>query len=587
MKKQETKLIQLYTPEGEALMADRDAIAWSEYPRPQMERESYLCLNGIWDFAVSEHGETVDFGERIRVPFVPESVLSGIGRRMPKGGMLCYRRTFSLPDGFMKGRVILHVGAADQIARVVVNGTRMGVHRGGYEPFSFDVTDVLADENTLEIFVTDELESRVLPYGKQCERRGGMWYTPISGIWQTVWLESVPEEYIRSLTFKTDANGAELTVETSGKCKDGEVVLVCDGEDLFLPVKNGRARIDVKDPILWSPENPHLYRVAVRIGEDVVRSYFALRTLEVREVGGTKRLCLNGEPYFFHGLLDQGYFSDGIFLPASPSGYENDILTAKKLGFNMLRKHIKVEPALFYYACDRLGMVVFQDMVNNGDYSFFRDTALPTVGIKRLSDKRMHRDADTRRAFLEGMEQTVRLLSHHPCVCYWTIFNEGWGQFDHAVAYKRLRELDDTRFIDSTSGWFSPLRKKDTCTDVESLHVYFKPVKVKVEDKPIVLSEFGGYSYRVAEHISNLTRNYGYKSFCDKDSLEDALEHLYLHEVLPAIEMGLCAAVYTQLSDVEDETNGLLTYDRRVEKVSAERMQSISQALFATFFKKN
>ena len=583
--KQDNHVVDLYTVEGEALMRDENRVPWDVYPRPHLERDSFLCLNGWWEFAVVEGSAAPDYRERIRVPFVPESKLSGIGRAMPKGAKLCYRRSFALEKTFVCERVILHFGAADQIAEVYLNGKLIGGHVGGYEHFSFDITDCLQDENVLEVFVTDELENHVLPYGKQCERRGGMWYTPVSGIWQTVWIESVPRVYVREVQIQTDKTGADLSLDLVGDCKRGEVVLICDDADAFFPIEDGKARIDVPDPIYWSPEKPHLYSIVIKVGEDIVRSYFALRTLEVSEINGTKRICLNGKPYFFHGLLDQGYFSDGIFLPATPNGYKNDVLTAKKFGFNMLRKHIKVEPETFYYACDRLGMVVFQDMVNNGDYSFFRDTALPTIGVKRLSDKRMHRDPKTREAFLAGMEQTARQLAHHPSICYWTIFNEGWGQFDHASAYERLKSIDDSRIIDSTSGWFSPLCRKKTTSDVESLHVYFKPVKIKVANNPIVLSEFGGYSYKVEKNTYNLKDNYGYRTFKEQNAFEDAVESLYIGEICSAIQKGLCATVYTQLSDVEDETNGIVTYDRKVEKVSEKRMKQMAKTLFTTFAK--
>ncbi len=314
--------------------------------------------------------------------------------------------------------------------------------------------------------------------------------------------------------------------------------------------------------------------MTIQVGEDKVESYFALRTLEIREVGGIPRLCLNGEPYFFHGLLDQGYWSDGLFTPAEPECYTSDILAMKKLGFNMLRKHIKVEPERFYYDCDRLGMVVFQDMVNNGDYSFLRDTALPTVGLQRMPDKHLHRDEATRRAFLAGMEAVVKQLKNHPCILYWTIFNEGWGQFDSASAYERLRELDDTRWIDSTSGWFRWGK-----TDVESIHCYFKKYRFKLDKKPVVLSEFGGYSHGVSGHLFNTEKSYGYGSCPDLDSLGDRIERLYRDEIIPAVQQGLCASVYTQVSDVEDEINGLLTYDRKVEKLTPERMIPIARDL--------
>ncbi len=580
--KEKERLCWLYTPEGETLLKEEGSfIPWNTYPRPRMRRQSFFCLNGEWDFALSEAGEIpAVFEEKIRVPFVPESPLSGIGREIPQGRTLCYRRSFSLPKGREGERTLLHFGGVEQIARVDLNGKTVGEHVGGYAGFSFDVTEVLTEENKLTVLVRDELDKQILPYGKQKEKRGGMWYTPVSGLWQTVWLERVPASYIRSLSVATDREGATVFVDFCGEQTEGEVTLHLPEGDRAYPLVDGHARVSVPDPVLWSPENPHLYEFTVKLSEDAVDSYFALRTLETKAVGGKPRLCLNGEPYFFHGLLDQGYFSDGIFLPASPEGYERDILAAKALGFNMLRKHIKVEPEQFYFDCDRLGMVVFQDMVNNSSYSFLRDTALPTVGVKRRNDRRLHRDPQRREAFLRSMEETVTRLSFHPSVCYWTIFNEGWGQFDHAAAYKRLREMDATRWIDSVSGWFLP-RRGDAVSDVDSAHVYFKPYRFKSTRKPAVLSEFGGYAHGVPGHIFNPDKSYGYRTFRDREALEGAIVALYREQIIPAAEAGLCAAVYTQLTDVEDEINGLLTYDRKVEKVSRERMLAVAEELFS------
>lgn len=569
---QETKLVQLMTPDGEQLLSSPPPTPWNVYPRPHLRRDSFLCLNGLWDFSVVEDRQAPRYDEKILVPFVPESPLSGIGRTIPEHATLCYRKEFSLPEGFSRGRVLLHIDAADQIATVLMNGKILGTHRGGYDRFTVDVTDALEEKNILEIFVTDELENKVLPYGKQKAKRGGMWYTPISGIWQTVWLESVPKRYIKEISVRTTLTSATVSVEMNdGSSAEGR--LVAGG--VSVDFTNGQAAAEIPEPILWTPETPHLYDLTLTVGEDEISSYFALRTVTIEN----KRLCLNGKPIFCHGLLDQGYFSDGIFLPAKPSGYEKDILFAKRMGFNMLRKHIKVEPEQFYYDCDRLGMLVFQDMVNNSDYSFLRDTALPTVGLLRRNDKRLHRDKETREAFLDGMETTVRQLSFHPSVIVWTIFNEGWGQFDHETAYRRLKELDDTRPIDSTSGWFAPRRGKESFTDFDSRHVYFKPVKLTMGEKALFLSEFGGYSYKIEGHSFNLKDNYGYRTFTDRKSFTDALEKLYLDEIVPAVRNGLCAAVYTQLSDIEDETNGLITYDRRVEKVDEEQMRKIAEAL--------
>ena len=552
----------LYTPEGESLTVS----TWDVYPRPQLVRDSFFSLNGIWDFTVGDGN-----WETITVPFPPESLLSGIHRHMGKRPHLVYKKTFTLPEGFMRDRVILHFGAVDQIAVVTLNGTVLGEHRGGYAPFSFDITDCLQDTNTLVVEVTDNLSDKILPYGKQCEKRGGMWYTPVSGIWQTVWIESVPSDYVRALRIDT---GADYAVFRAAGVTRGTVTVTTPHGEISVPMRDCIARVDLPSPRMWSPEDPYLYEFTLATESDTVRSYFAIRTLDICKINGISRLCLNGKPYFFHGVLDQGYFSDGIFTPASPKCYDNDILAMKNLGFNMLRKHIKIEPEYFYYACDRLGMIVFQDIVNNGDYSFFRDTALPTVGLKKLPDRHLHRDPATRQAFIRGMEETVAQLRNHPSVCCWTIFNEGWGQFDSENMYHRLKKFDPTRFIDTASGWFH-----GATSDVDSQHVYFKPVKLKPSDKPIFLSEFGGYVYRVEGHVFNPDKTYGYRIFDDRQKFEGALVKLYETEVIPQIGLGLCAAVYTQLSDVEDETNGLLTYDRKVCKVDAARMRAMAAKL--------
>lgn len=560
MKKE--SFVTLYTAEGEGLSGQ----PWNIYPRPQMKRDSFFCLNGIWDFYAND-GEK----ETILVPFPPESALSGIERRLGKFPAVKYERTFTLPEGFVKGRVILHFGAADQTTAVILNGHEVGTHLGGYDAFSFDITDYLQEENRLTVACIDDLESHILPYGKQREKRGGMWYTPVTGIWQTVWIESVPERYIESLKIDTGADFVQISVKG---VTDGVVTVQTPDGEITSKLTDSTARLEVKNPRLWSPEDPYLYGFRITAGEDEISSYFALRTLEIKTIDGLPRLCLNGKPYFFHGLLDQGYYSDGIYTPASPENYTRDVAEMKALGFNTLRKHIKVEPEHFYFECDRLGMIVFQDMVNNGDYSFFRDTALPTAGIKKLPDQWLHRDKATRKCFEEGMISTVQQLYNHPCICYWTIFNEGWGQFNSAEMYKKLKTLDSSRFIDATSGWF-----KGKKSDVESLHVYFKPVKIKSGDKPVVLSEFGGYSYQPEGHIFHSGKPYGYRFFEDRQRFEDALIELYENEIIPAVSQGLCGAIYTQVSDVEDETNGLISYDRKVLKVSPERMLKIAEKI--------
>ena len=556
----------LYTSQGENI----PDIPWNVYPRPQLRRDSFFNLNGYWDFTCSHSRNLpLNYPGVILVPFCPESLLSGLNTHFPEGEFLYYRRTFTLPEGFHKGRVLLHIGAADQELQCYVNNKFVGSHIGGYESMTFDITEQLRTENTLTIRCTDDLRKHTLPYGKQSLSRGGMWYTPVSGIWQTVWLESVPEKHIHKLNIEN--RGTSVTISVM-PFLNGTVTV--NGLGSF-PLTAGKAVITPEKPHLWSPEDPYLYDFTVETETDRVQSYFALRTLDIQEVNGFPRLCLNGKPYFFHGLLDQGYFSDGIYTPAAPECYTQDIQTAKKLGFNTLRKHIKVEPEQFYYDCDRLGMIVFQDMVNNGDYSYFRDTVLPTIGLQKLADKTMHRNADTRQAFLNGMKATVEQLRNHPCIVYWTIFNEGWGQFAADEAYDTLQELDGTRFIDTTSGWF---RQKKT--DVESLHVYFGSWKgLKSGKKPLVLSEFGGYTYYVNGHVLNPKNSYGYKTCHTPGELQQEMEVLYRSKILPAIGKGLCAAIYTQLSDVEDEINGLVTYDRKITKVDEQAMQTLAKDL--------
>lgn len=563
----------LYTPSGEQLASQPDITPWDVYPRPQQRRDSFYNLNGWWDFAIND-GESVptEYDRRIRVPFAPESLLSGIHDVMTAGDCLWYRREFSLPEGFVKKRVILHVGAADQKAYVYVNGNYAGEHTGGYEPFSVDITPHLELLNTVEILVTDDLPDTTLPYGKQRHKRGGMWYTPVSGIWQTVWLESVPEEYIEKVYTETTDTGVIIYAEG---VSEGVVTVSAPEGKWMVPLQDGQAYVELPDPRLWSPDDPYLYEYTVETEEDRVESYFAIRTLDIRHINGIPRMCLNGKPIFFHAVLDQGYWSDGLFTPPKPTCYAWDIQKMKDLGFNTLRKHIKVEAEQFYYDCDRLGMLVWQDMINNGKYSFLRDTALPTLGMKRLNDRFLHNNKETRQAFVTGMMNTVKQLDHHPAVVGWTIFNEGWGQFESQRMYDLLKQLDATRFADTASGWF-----KGADSDVISEHVYFKPFRFKAGKKPVFLSEFGGYSYKPEGHVFNEEQTYGYRLYNDADKYMDDLEWLYLMEIIPTVKQGLCGAVYTQLSDVEDETNGLYSYDRRVCKVDAQRMQDIAAALY-------
>ena len=547
----------LYTDEGFQL----SGIPWNRYPRPQLRRREWRCLNGEWKFR-SEGFRT----RKIRVPFCPECLLSGIRNAPEPGVQMIYEREFELPAEWSGQRILLHFGAVSRECAVFLNGVEVCQHDQAYLPFSADISETVhPGVNTLRVTAVNDLPPKY-PWGKQSRRRGGMWYTPVSGIWQTVWLEPVPQNYIHGLHIVTGETWADILVDGP---QDGFV----EFEDRVYSLKEGRARIELREPVLWSPEKPHLNEFAVICGEDRVESYFALRTLSIQTVNGKQRLCLNGKPYFFNGLLDQGYWSDGLYTPAGPEAFEKDILTMKSLGFNTLRKHIKIEPEQFYYDCDRLGMIVFQDMVNNGEYHYGRDTVLPTLGICRRSDQQLNPDPESRKLFLEAMEETVCHLRNHSSICLWTIFNEGWGQFCADEAYTKLRAMDCSRFIDSTSGWFHQNR-----SDVDSHHIYFKKLHLGRENRPQLLSEYGGYSYKIPEHSFNLEKTYGYRKYENRERFVKGLQDLY-SEVECLAEDGLSGAIYTQLSDVEDETNGLFTFDRKVLKVRPDELFPIMKKL--------
>jgi len=511
-------------------------------------------------------GKKALYDGEILVPFPVESHLSGVKKEIGKNDILVYTRTFILPENFRKDKVILHFGAVDQICKVYVNQSLSAEHVGGYTPFQIDITKYLKDgENLLTVEVKDPLD-KDLPYGKQRKDRGGMWYTPVSGIWQTVWLESLWENHIESIKIYTDVNCAKIEVIGG----EDEKTLLFEGKQINF--KGSEITVTPANPQTWTPDEPCLYDFEIVSGKDKISSYFALRKVEVN---GDK-ILLNGKPIFFHGLLDQGYYSDGIYLPATPNGYKCDILTMKNQGFNTLRKHIKIEPQLFYHYCDKYGMVVFQDFVNSGKYSFAVDTALPTVGMKNGFE---HKASDSRKEnFFKTAEKTVEILYNHPSVLYYTIFNEGWGQFEAENAYEHFKKIDPSRIWDATSGWFQTNK-----SDVLSEHIYFKPLNLQKDGRPLILSEFGGYSYKVDGHSFNLDKTYGYKFFSDEKNFRKELIKLYEEQVIPAIENGLCGAILTQVSDVEDETNGLFTYDRQVLKTDTKEMYQLAQKLYKTF----
>ncbi len=553
---------------------DNDIECHSFHPHPQLRRESWVDLSGIWDFTVqTERSLPRCYDREIRIPFCPESRLSGIGMHFPDGSYLFYRKRFSIltvPTGKL---ALLHIGAADQELACFVNGTKIGCHSGGYTSCTLELFNLQQGYNEIILRVTDDLRDVTFPRGKQSRTPGGMWYTPVSGIWQRVWLEWVPEQYIQKLDFTVSTTEVSIDVCNSELTGTVQIKTPFGMEDL--PLNNGVATFCPGSPRLWTPEDPYLYSIRICAGADCVFSYFGMRALSIQTVRGIPRLCLNGKPYFFHGLLDQGYHADGIYTPDSDDRFREEILTVKKLGFTTLRKHIKIEPEEFYYQCDRLGMLVFQDMVNNGKYSYVKDTILPTLGFQRKSDKMLHNDPHCRQRFLLAMEETVEQLKNHPCIVLWTIFNEGWGQFDATSVYQRLKQADSSRFICTCSGWF-----RGGESDVFSRHIYFGQWNhLKQTGMPLVLSEFGGICLAVEGHLFQRGKSYGYQSSHSFAEYQQKLCKLYRKHIIPAVKRGLCAAIYTQVSDVEDEINGFLTYDRQVIKPNAEQMQEIATEL--------
>lgn len=549
--------------------------AAAPHPCPQFHRETWMDLNGQWDFTVQADAAMPEaYDRRILVPYCPESTLSDIHTHFPEGSYLFYRRHFRLPEAAGGHKILLHVGAADQELTCYINGMELGSHAGGYTAFCLDITPAVREENEILLRVRDDLRDTAYPRGKQSLTPGGMWYTPVSGIWQSVWLEWVPQVYIHRLDIQADMTQALL--DTRDASLSGSVAITAPDGRIVIPLTGGKAVFRPEAPRLWSPQDPYLYEFEITAGEDRVSGYFALRSLDIRNVDSIPRLCLNGKPHFFHGLLDQGYWPDGIYTPPSPDCFREEILAMKRMGFNTLRKHIKVEPEEYYYQCDKLGMFVFQDMVSNGDYSYLKDTVLPTLGLQRKNDRRSHPDKRSRQLFLDNMKAQVLQLKNHPCIALWTIFNEGWGQFDATAAYHALKALDNTRFVCSFSGWF-----RGGESDVFSRHIYFGQWRhLKRTDKPLVLTEFGGICLAVDGHLYNSQKSYGYQSSRDLRDYREKLLALYRAHILPAIPKGLCAAIYTQVSDVEEEINGLLTYDRQIAKPDEKEMLRLSKALY-------
>lgn len=583
--------VQLYTIWGKQVDPEH---VLEEYPRPAMVRKSYKNLNGIWEYAIDQ---SENFPEKyegtILVPFSPEAVLSGVNRQVMPEDVLHYRRIINLDENFLHGRCLLHFGAVDQICNVWMNEKLVGGHTGGYLPFTIDVTEQIKQgDNLLQVEVKDFSDTSYHSRGKQKLERGGMWYTAQSGIWQTVWMECVPENYIRDLKIvpQYDDGIVELKVLTNEK-KRTECTGVISFQGKTLKTirfyANQKTKIELERYEEWTPETPNLYDLEITMEKDKVSTYFAMRKYSVdRDKNGILRFFLNNRPYFHNGLLDQGYYPDGLYTAPSDEALQYDIKKMKELGFNMLRKHIKVEPARWYYHCDRIGMLVWQDMVCGGEnYNMKFICTMPNMFmwtgriIKDNKYKKFARENELgRKEYYRELKEMIRHLYNYPSIAAWVPFNEGWGQFDAARATTLIRKLDPNRLVDEASGWFD-----QHGGDMYSIHNYWRKLKVKPrEDRVVALTECGGYSYRM-ENRSYCDEVYGYRKYYSKQELTEGVAGLWEQELIPNIKNGLSATVYTQVSDVEEEVNGLVTYDRGEVKVTEQEIKDVNQKLYDVF----
>ena len=580
----------------------------AEYPRPAMRRDSCEILNGPWQYAITQTAEyPAAWQGSILVPYSPEAPASGVNRTLQPGQWLHYHRLFAPPAG-EGGRVLLHFGAVDYACAVQVNGHLAGGHRGGYWPFTLDITDLLngTGRNSLWVAVQDPTGHGTQARGKQTLKPGGMFYPAQSGIWQTVWLERVPDNYIQTLTVTPDYDARTVTVRVHTAKPGGAVNLwamvraggVTIAEDWGSDEADQDGEVTLNIPeehfFPWSPDTPFLYDLTVGTNQgeeaefDTVHSYFALRKWSCTpDAHGVLRFCLNDKPILLNGLLDQGYWPEGLYTPPSDAAVERELSEVKALGFNLLRKHAKIEPQRWYYHCDRLGLIVWQDIVNGGSaYNLWFVTYLTNVLqplLRRFPDGKAAysllsraKPAD-REEYAHELADTVQALRCHPCIACWVPFNEGWGQFDAGKAVQALRALDGTRLVDEASGWFD-----QGGGDVHSLHNYFYPLRIRPQKRTVALSEYGGIAWPMPGHEPP-HKTYGYGTAKDRQELTARYKKLQLKTVLPQLEKGLSALVYTQLTDVEDEVNGLFTYDRAAVKPDANAVRSVNAALAAEF----
>lgn len=571
---------------------DRIRTAWSEeidpqnvlpeYPRPQMVRSEWKNLNGLWNYAIRPLGEQpAAFDGEILVPFAVESSLSGVGERLGSKNELWYERTFEISPKWNGKRILLHFGAVDWKADVWVNGISVGSHTGGYTPFSFDITSALAKgENTLRVRVWDPTDEGYQPRGKQVNNPNGIWYTPVSGIWQTVWLEAVPQQYIREVRTTPDLDRKTFRVEVPVcNAQPGDLVEVTlyDGgaEVASARALNGATvELTLADPKCWSPDSPFLYDMKVallRNGRriDAVESYAAMRKFStLRDKNGIVRLALNNKPLFQFGPLDQGWWPDGLYTAPTDEALAFDVIKTKELGYNMIRKHVKVEPARWYYHCDKAGMIVWQDMPNGDQgpqwqmHSYF-------TGEER------HRSAESEACYRKEWKEIIDYLYSFPSIGVWVPFNEAWGQFKGPEIAEWTKAYDPSRLVNPASGGNHYLTG-----DILDLHHYPQPKMTLLDtNRATVLGEYGGIGLVIPDHVWVKNRdNWGYTRFNSPKEVTDEYAR-YADELLRLIGCGFAAAVYTQTTDVEVEVNGLMTYDRKVVKVEEERIREINRTI--------
>lgn len=553
---------------------------WQEYPRMQLQRDSYHNLNGVWEYQITDRRSKPDPEQwkEIIVPFALGSKLSCAKDNLPVGKAIWYRRQFSYKPSVL--RTFVNFEAVDMECTVFVNGLEVGSHKGGYNSFSFDITEYIKYQNSLMVRCIDDSNYGKYAYGKQKVENGGMWYTPTAGIWGSVWMEDIAEHAIQDIKITPDIDHHCVHVSFAGNFSQALITVASQGHVIASGATEDKVyTLDIPNMHLWSPEDPFLYDLYIQSEDDVVRSYFGMRKFSVEnDREGLPRFFLNNEPYFFTGLLDQGYNVDGMYTYPSEEALVYELQKIKDLGFNMLRKHAKIETRRWYYECDRLGILVMQDMPSGGfvEYDKMTTLILPNIGITNLKDTGnkpfVRQDEDSQRRYYQELQEMLENLYNCTSIFAWCPFNEGWGQFNSQEVTNYIKQYDSTRLVDSASGWHD-----NGAGDFKSTHNYFFPYhtsKDKYHRVPI-LSEFGGYSYMEKGH-STVDKLYGYKKFASKLDMMEAISSLYEKKILPNIPKGLCGCIYTQVSDVEDECNGIFTSDREVVKVDERRMKKIN-----------